>query len=71
MVREPINVLRDDEMDPLVSTLDIADLKNLCVITEHIRRHLEGRNVDYINVRVLGSKYATDLSVLALQELVH
>jgi len=71
MVREPINVLRDDEMDSLVSTLDIADLENLCVITENIRGHLEGRNVDYINVRVLGSEYATDLSVLTLQELVH
>ena len=71
MVREPINVLRDDEMDSLVSTLDIADLENLCVVTEYIRCHLEGRNVDYINVRVLGSEYATDLSVLTLQELVH
>ena len=42
MVGEPVNVLGDDEMDSLVSTLDIADLKDLCVVTKHVWCHLEG-----------------------------
>ena len=58
-------------MNSFCSTIYIADLKNLRVVTEDVRGHLEWRNVDDINVWVFRSKDSTDLRVLSLQELVH
>ena len=71
MVWETFDVLWHNKVDSLVTGLYVADLKDLSVVAEDIRSHLERRNVDYIYILVLGREDSTDLSVLALQEFVH
>ena len=71
MIREPLNVLGHNKVHALIATLNVANLEDLRVVAQHVWGHLEGRNVDNVDVWVLSGKYATDLSVFALQELVH
>lgn len=71
MVWEAFDVLWHNKVDSLVTGLYVADLKDLSVVAEDVRSHLERRNVDYIYIWVLGREDSTDLSVLALQEFVH
>ena len=71
MIRELVDVFRHDEVHSLSTTVDIADFKNLRVIAQNIRGHLEWRNVDDVNVGVFGSEDATDLRIFSLQKFVH
>ena len=71
MVRESFDVLRHNEMDSLVATLNITDLQDLGVVAEHIWSHLEWRNIDNVYIGVFGGENSTDLSIFALEEFVH
>ncbi len=71
MVWEPVDVFRDDEMHTFIATVNVSDLEDLRIVAKYIRSHLEGRNIDDVNVRVFGSKDSADLSVFSLQELIH
>lgn len=71
VIRESINVLRHHKVDTLVSTFDVTDFEDFSVVAEDVRGHLKGRDVDDVDVWVLGGENSTDLGVLSLKELVH
>lgn len=66
MVWEPIDILRHNKVNSLVSALDITDLEDLSIVAKHIWRHLERRHIDYVNIWVFCSKNTTDLGIFTL-----
>ena len=58
-------------MKSLLRILYFLDLQYLQIVLINFTCKGEGRNIDDVNIRVLKSKYSTDLSILSLLKLFH
>jgi len=71
VVGKLLTVLRDDKLNTRADVVEIANFQDLHVVAGHIRGHLVWRNVDDIDVRVLGCKDPADLGIFTLDKLLH
>ncbi len=71
MVWESVDVFGNYEMHTFIATVNVSDLEDFCIVAKNIGGHLEGRNINDVDIWVFRSKNSADLSVFSLQELVH
>lgn len=65
------NIFWDNYIKPALRGVDLSDLQDLHVITQHVTRHLERRNVDHLHIWVFEREDPAQLRILSLQELLH
>ena len=66
MIGELIDVFWRHKVNALRAALNVTDFKDLCVVTKHIRCHLEWRHVDDIDIRVFRCENSADLGIFSL-----
>ena len=71
VMRKSVDVVRHYNVQTTLRAVDLTNLKDLHIIAEHIAGHLEGRDIDHLNVWIFQAEDSTELGVLTLQELLH
>jgi len=71
MMWESIYIIWNQNVETALGRIDLTNLKDLHIIAEHIAGHLEGRDIDHLNVWIFQAEDSTELGVLTLQELLH
>ena len=71
MIREFMDIIWHDNIYSPMRVVDLSDLKDFHVVACDIIGKLEGRHIDYIDIRVFDSEHSGDLSVFSLKELLH
>ena len=71
MIREFMDIIWHDNINPRMRIVDLSDLKNFHVVACYIIGQLEWRHIDDIDIRVFNCKYSGNLSVFSLEELFH
>jgi hypothetical protein len=66
-----MDIIWHDNIYSPMRVVDLSDLKDFHVVASDIIGKLEGRHIDYIDIRVFDSKHSGDLSVFSLKELLH
>lgn len=52
VMREPLDIVRNNNVQPALRSVDVTDLQDLHVVPKHIIRHLERRDVNYLDVGI-------------------
>jgi hypothetical protein len=71
VIWEFMDIIWNDDIDPPMRVVNLADLKDFHVVASDIISKLEGRYIDDIDIRVFDSEHSGDLSVFSLEELLH
>lgn len=70
-MRKLIDIIRCQNIKPTIWVINVSYFKDLHIVTDYIICHLEGRNINYIYIRIFNTKDSTDLSIFSLQKLFH
>lgn len=56
MVRKPVDVIRDDDIQSRMRAINFADFQDLHIVAENFRSHLKWCDVNYLDFRVFESE---------------
>lgn len=68
---ESVDVVWDHDVKSTLRAIDLPDLKDLHVVAEDIRSHLEWSHVNNFDIRIFKTKDTAQLCIFSLQELLH
>ena len=65
-MRKSVDVVRHYNVQTTLWAVDLANLKDLHVVAQHIAGHLEGRHIDHLDIWIFQAEDSTKLGVLTL-----